>query len=183
MVKNRALFQSAKDIAFISLMTALLIAAQLALSMVAGVEIVTVLFLGYCYAFGVRRGIFVAIAFSLLRCFVFGFSPTALILYLVYYDLFAVVFGVLAPFNEKQAAPLPLVQVVLTAAVMTILFTLLDDVITPLFYGYSSRAALVYFYNSLIVMATQSVCTVVTVSLLFVPLRKAFGMVAGKRAS
>ena len=66
---------------------------------------------------------------------------------------------------------------------MTILFTLLDDVITPLFYGYSSRAALVYFYNSLIVMATQSVCTVVTVSLLFVPLRKAFGMVAGKRAS
>ena len=46
MVKNRALFQSAKDIAFISLMTALLIAAQLALSMVAGVEIVTVLFLG-----------------------------------------------------------------------------------------------------------------------------------------
>ena len=181
MQKNRALFQSAKDIAFISLMTALLIACQLALSMVAGVEIVTALFLGYCYVFGVRRGIMVAIAFSLLRCLVFGFVPNVLILYLVYYTFFAAVFGLLPRFTEKISQVKRVVLVVLCAACMTVLFTLFDDVITPLYYGYSARAAKVYFYNSLIVLGAQVTCTIVTVSLLFLPLRRAFGLVSGRR--
>lgn len=162
-------------------MTALLIAAQLALSVVAGVEIVTPLFLGYCYAFGVRRGALVAVAFSLLRCLVFGFVPNVLILYLVYYTLFALVFGLLPRFAEKLPQGRRLVLVVLCAAVMTVLFTLIDDVVTPFYYGYSLRAAKVYFYNSLIVMATQAACTIVTVSLLFVPLRRAFLLARGER--
>ena len=179
MQKNGALFRSAKDIAFISLMTALLITCQLALSMVAGVEIVTALFLGYCYVFGVRRGALVAVAFSLLRCFVFGFVPNVLILYLVYYTLFAVVFGLLPRFTEKLSQGKRVVLVVLFAAVMTVCFTLIDDIVTPLYYGYSARAAEVYFYNSLLVMGMQVACTIVTVSLLFVPLRRAFGLVRG----
>ena len=63
------------------------------------------------------------------------------------------------------------------AAFMTVLFTLLDDVITPLFFGYSLRAAKVYFYNSLIVLAIQPACVIVTIAVLFEPLRKAFAQV------
>ena len=73
--RQGALFTTAKELAFIALMTALLIACQLALSAVQGVEVVTVLFLSFCYSFGVRRGLVVANCFSLLRCLLFGFSP------------------------------------------------------------------------------------------------------------
>lgn len=172
-----ALFGTAKDIAFIALMTALLTAGQLALSAVQGVEVVTVLFLAYCYTFGVVRGIAVANCFSLLRCLLFGFFPTAVVLYLVYYNLFAVVFGLLGR-RLKKSAELPRLAVLAACAVvMTVLFTMLDNVITPLFFGYSRRAALVYFYNSLPVMCVQTACTAITVCLLFVPLRKAFALI------
>ena len=59
------LFRSAKEIALAAVMTALLLAAQFALAAVQGVEIVTVLFLSYCVAFGARRGMVVAVSFSL----------------------------------------------------------------------------------------------------------------------
>ena len=172
-----ALFATAKDIAFIGLMSALLIACQLALSAVQGVEVVTVLFLAWCYSFGVVRGMIVANCFSLLRCLLFGFFPTVVILYVVYYNLFAVVFGLLGKCLKNAPELRRLIILVVCAAVMTVIFTLLDDVITPLFFGYSDRAAKVYFYNSLITMAVQTVCAVVTVALLFVPLRKAFEQV------
>lgn len=175
-----ALFRSAKDIAGVAAMCALLIAAQSALSAVAGIEIVTALFLPYCYVCGVRRGMAVAACFSLLRCLLHGFYPTVILLYLIYYTLFALVFGLLG----KALRPLPagarLAAVVAAAAVMTALFTLLDDAITPLWYGYSARAALIYFYNSLPVMAVQCACALVTVALLFPPLSRALAVVVQK---
>ena len=166
--------------AFIALMTALLIAAQLALSMVQGVEVVTVLFLSYCMAFGVRRGLVVANAFSLVRCLLFGFFPMAVVLYLVYYNLFALVFGIVGNVTHGVSDGKRLVIAVFSAAVMTALFTLLDDIITPLMLGYGARSARVYFYNSLLVMGVQTACAVVTVSLLFLPLSKAFRTAGGK---
>ena len=106
--------------------------------------------------------------------------PTVIILYLVYYSLFALVFGGLG----RLLRPLPmgarLAAVTAAAVGMTALFTLLDDVITPLFYGYGARAALVYFYNSLPVMALQCACALVSVPLLFPPLVKALSAVWGK---
>lgn len=175
-----ALFSSAKDVAGAAVMCALLIAAQAALSAAAGVEVVTALFLPYCYVCGARRGLAAAVCFSLLRCFLWGFVPTVIILYLVYYCLFALVFGGLG----RLLRPLPmgarLAAVTAAAVGMTALFTLLDDVITPLFYGYGARAALVYFYNSLPVMALQCACALVSVPLLFPPLVKALSAVWGK---
>ena len=175
-----ALFSSAKDVAGAAVMCALLIAAQAALSAAAGVEVVTALFLPYCYVCGARRGLAAAVCFSLLRCFLWGFVPTVIILYLVYYCLFALVFGGLG----RLLRPLPmgarLAAVTAAAVGMTALFTLLDDVITPLFYGYGARAALVYFYNSLPVMALQCACALVSVPLLFPPLTKALSAVWGK---
>ena len=76
--------KSAKFIVQSALCTALLIGAQFALSGVKGVELVTILFLCFCYKYGVKQGLLVATAFSLLRCFVFGFFPNVIVLYLVY---------------------------------------------------------------------------------------------------
>ena len=65
---------------------------------------------------------------------------------------------------------LKLITVASAAAVCTVLFTLLDDIITPLFFGYSRLTALAYFYASFTAMLPQVVCTIVTVSALFLPL-------------
>ena len=162
------LFRSAKEIALAAVMTALLLAAQFALAAVQGVEIVTVLFLSYCVAFGARRGMVVAVSFVLL--------------YLIYYTLFALVTG----WTGRLVCRLPSVAqaAVLAgcAAAMTCCFTLLDDLLTPWMLGYSQKSAQVYFYASLPVMAVQAACAAATVALLWIPLSKAFSSVRTARS-
>lgn len=237
----------AKDIALIAVTCALLVGGQLLFTAVSGVEIVTVLLLCFCYTFGVKRGMLTATAFSLLRCLIWGFYPAVIVLYLVYYNLFALLFGSLGKFlrteksGVKKAIDLifveflflallatgvcylvglikvsrllsgglkvlsgiivslggvgfvaynilyfsgkfpkvrDLIAVTVLAAICTICFTLLDDIITPLFFGYDAQAALAYFYTSFTAMLPQTVCTMVTVSLLFYPLTKIFSYAA-----
>ena len=161
-----------KFVVRVAMCVALLIAGQLALSSVTGIEIVTVMLLCFCYCYGIRHGVAIATTFSLLRCFVFGFQVNVIALYLIYYNLFAIFFGWLgARFTGKNAL-LKTVIIVASAVVFTVLFTLLDDVITPLIYGFSENAAKVYFYQSLTAMIPQTVCTAVTVTLLFHPLTR-----------
>ena len=161
-----------KFVVRVAMCVALLIAGQLALSSVSGIEIVTVMLLCFCYCYGVRHGIAIATTFSLLRCFVFGFQINVIVLYLVYYNLFAVFFGWLgARFTGKNAL-LKTVVVVASTVVFTAMFTLLDDVITPLIYGFNENAARVYFYQSLTALIPQTVCAAVTVTLLFHPLTR-----------
>lgn len=231
-----------KKIAYSAVAAALLIGGQLALSAVAGVEIVTVLLLCFSYVFGIWCGVFAALTFSLLRCFIFGFYPSAVILYLIYYPLFALLFGALgkigdgfyakrkawfiAVFNvfsaamiataiycaatgavhispsadiaintifyilaaaffvmlavfdaaaafiktDGRATILKVIFITGAASVCTIFFTLLDDVITPLVTGMTPDTALTYFFVSFTAMLPQTVCTLVTVSTLFMPL-------------
>ena len=78
-----------------ALYIALLLCVQLALSGVQGVELVTVFFLAFCFTVGAKAGVTVAIGFSLIRCFLFGFFPTVIVLYSVYYTGFALFFGFL----------------------------------------------------------------------------------------
>lgn len=151
---------------------ALLIGGQLVLSSISGVEIVTVMMLCFCYCYGIRQGLAVATAFSLLRCFVFGFQVNVIVLYLIYYNLFALYFGWLGKRFAGETTFPKVVTVVASAVVFTVLFTLLDNVITPLMYGFHPKAAQVYFLQSLTAMVPQSVCTLVTVSVCFVPLTK-----------
>ncbi len=131
------LLKTAKDIAIIGVYTALMIGAQFALSAISGVELVTVLFFEFLLCFGVTRGIVVANAFSLLRCFVFGFFPTYLYciwcttIYSRLYSGFWV--NGVSVKSERGRRYIT----VLTAIVMTVFFTALDDIITPLYYGYS----------------------------------------------
>lgn len=149
---------------------ALLIGGQMALSGIAGIEIVTVVMLCLCFCWGIQTGIAIATTFSLLRCFFFGFQVNVIVLYLVYYNLFALFFGWL---GKRFAGNMTLFRrgiIVVSAVAFTILFTLLDDVITPLIFGFHGNAAWVYFLQSLTAMIPQTVCTAVTVSILFTPL-------------
>ncbi len=165
--------KTAKDVTLVGMFTALLIGSQLALYAVTGVEVVTVLLLCFCAAYGRGKGIFVATAFSLLRCFVFGFQLNVLALYLLYYNAFALCFGTL------KGKKMPLVAVVGLACAATVSFTLLDDILTPLLLGFSPKAAKFYFLGSLYAMGVQTVCTAITVSVLFLPLTKLLRRISG----
>ncbi len=166
--------KATKDIALVSVFTALLIGGQFILSGITGIEIVTVLLLSFSYYFGISRGLFVANAFSLLRCFIFGFFPTVIILYLVYYNLFVVVFGLLGMRFKKYLNVKIHVLLVLIACIMTITFTGLDDIITPLYYGFSLDATKAYAVASLAAVIPQVICTIFTVTLLLPILIRVF---------
>lgn len=172
MEKSSILKITAKECAFIAVFVALNIATQLVLSALPGIELVTLLFISYSLAMGAKRGMISATVFCLLRQFIFGIFPNILILYLVYYNLLTLVFGTVGKFFKvtlKHA-----ILIVFLACIFTALFTLLDDVITPLYLGYSLKAMKMYFLASLTVMIPHIVCTAVSVSLLFIPLYKVF---------
>lgn len=159
--------KSAKLIILSGVFTALLIGAQLVLSGVSGIELVTVLLLAFSYKYGVKQGVLVASAFSLLRCFIFGFMPNVLVLYLVYYNLFALAFGALGNLFKREYTVKKHAVILGCAVTMTALFTVLDNIITPLMYAFTANATKAYWVASLYTMIPQLICTVVTVGLLF----------------
>lgn len=164
--------RSAKECAYLAVFVALLIGAQLPLAAIPGVEIVTLLFISYSFVFGICRGMLAATAFSMLRQFVFSFSPTVLVLYLVYYNFLSAVFG---GFGHIVKRPLVCLWWLTAAAcVCTVCFTLFDNLLTPWWLGFSDRARRAYFYASLSFMIPQVICTAVTVGLLFYPLQRVF---------
>lgn len=165
----------AKECAFIAVFVAVLLASQLALSAIPGVEVITALFAVYSFCFGYRRGWISATAFSLIRQFLFGFFPNVLVLYLVYYNLFVTVFAFLG--TKIKRVVTGMVVIVPTACACTATFTLLDCVITPLFYGFSAKASNAYFYASLPIMLSQTVCAGISTALLFLPLWRTFLLV------
>ena len=162
--------KTTKEIALIGMYTALLIGAQLVLSAIAGVEIVTVLLLCFCYVFGRLRGVAVATAFSLLRCLIFGFYPNVVLLYLIYYNVFALIFGGLGKLFDRKTQIKHLVVVVVGAVVVTACFTLLDDLLMAIMCGFNRKVAVAYFYSSIYVLVPQCVCALLTVSVFFIPL-------------
>ena len=162
--------KTAKELAIISVFTSLLIGGQYALSFISGVEIVTVLAVSFCFIFGVKRGSLCMTAFSLLRCFIFGFMPNVVILYLVYYNLLAVVFGLIGKKLKNFKIYVKLIVVVITSIILTVCFTLLDCVITPVFYQFTLQQANVYFIASIPTLIAQIISVAVSVSVLFIPL-------------
>ena len=159
--------KTAKDIALTGVYTALLIGAQVALSALSGIEVVTVLLLSFCYCFGIARGLAVANSFSLLRCLVFGFFPSVLILYLVYYNIFAVVSGLLGRKFKGEVKAKELAFTLFAAVLMTVFFPVLDDIITPLYYGYTVKEAKAYAVASVAAVIPQTVCVIITVTAVF----------------
>ena len=172
-VKTRGV-HTAKECALIAVFVALVIVAQIALSSLPGVEVVTVLFVSYSFTAGWKRGMLTATIFSLLRQIVFGFFPTVLILYLVYYNLLALCFGLIGGKIQKPYKWLPII--VVTACLGTVFFALIDNILTPLWYSYGAQATKVYFISSLPFMIPHVICTAVSVSVLFLPLNAVFSL-------
>lgn len=166
---------SAKECACIAVFVSLLIALQLALAAVPGVEVVTVLFVAYAFVFGMKRGMVAATAFSFLRQIIFGFFPTVFILYLLYYNGLTAFFGYLR--GRGRLGKSKLGFVVLFACIGTLCFSILDNILTPLWYGYTLKQTQIYFMASLTVVIPQLITTAFSVSLLFYPLEKVFGAV------
>ena len=129
---------TAKDCAFLATFVAVVIAIQLGLSFVPGVELVTVLFVCYSFAMGVKRGMLAATVFALLRQLVFGFYPVVLILYVVYFNFLTLCFGFLGKKESDKFVFLILITFI--ACLFTVAFSMLDNVLTPLWYGYSKKA-------------------------------------------
>lgn len=169
-----------KEIVRVAICVAMLIGGQLALAAVSGIEIVTVMMVCFCVCYGIRAGVAIATVFSLLRCFIFGFQVNIIVLYLVYYNLFAVFFGWLGGRFAGRITLLRLGITVASAMVFTVFFTLLDDVITPVIYGFHPNAAKIYFFQSLYAVIPQTLCTLVTVAVLFPPLTKVIQKIDGK---
>ena len=140
---------------------ALLIGGQMALSGVSGIEIVTVMLLCFCFHYGVRHGIAVATTFSLLRCFFFGFQINVIVLYLVYYNVFALFFGWLGKRITGRISLPKLCVIVASAMVFTVLFTMLDNVITPLIFAFHKK--LICFVT---VLTLVIICVKIPVTLL-----------------
>ena len=159
----------AKKIIIPSVFTALLLGGQFALSGISGIEVVTVLLLAFSYKFGIKQGLLVANAFSLLRCFIFGFFVNVLILYLVYYNIFVIVFGLLGKAYKGGYSIIKHIVIIVVA-----IFTLLDNIITPLLYSYSLSLRKIYFISSLYTMIPQIICTFITVLVIFPILLKVF---------
>lgn len=172
--KNSAA-HSAKECAYLAVFVGLVIAMQLVLSFVPGVELVTVTFVAYAFVMGAKRGVFAATVFAFMRQLVFGVYPVVLVLYLVYFNLLALCFGALGRKIRNPLKFLPLL--VFIACVCTVCFTMLDNVLTPLWLGFTARNARLYFYASLPVLLPQTICTAVSVAILFLPLHKAFSIV------
>ncbi len=167
---NKKITHTAKECAFLAVFVAVVIAVQTALSFVPGVELVTVLFVSYSFAMGSKRGMLAATAFSFLRQFVFGFFPNVLVLYLVYYNLLTLGFGLLGKILQNPIKRLPLIVGI--ACVGAVIFTLTDNILTPIWYGYSARATKAYFLASIPFMIPQVIAVAVSVACLFLPIWK-----------
>ena len=173
--KRQMAVRSGKECAYLAVFVALVIAAQLMLAAVPGVEVVTLLFVCYAFVFGVRRGVIAATAFTLLRQLVFSFSPTAFILYIVYFNGLTALFGWLGHVVKKPTVSLW--WLVLVVCACTACFSLLDGIITPIWYAFSERATKAYFMATLPFMIPQIICTALSVGILFLPLQKAFSII------
>ncbi len=174
--KKRAL-HSAKESVYVAAFVALLIAVQLALSVLPGVELVTVLFVSFAFVFGKGRGMVAATAFSLLRQVLFGVFLNVLILYLVYFNLLALIFGAIGNSARKKGR-VKLWLITLIACLCTVGFTLFDNLLTPVWYGFTPKATKTYFIASLPFVFPQVICTFLTVGYLFLPLKKVFSTAA-----
>ncbi len=166
--------KSAKEIAYLGLTVALLIGGQFALSMVSGVEVITAIFAVYCFVFGVLRGVTVASVFAIARCLVFGFFPQVVLLYLIYYNLFAVVVGLVGKVIKNKKDIVKIVVLAVTSCILTVCFTAIDNLLNLVILELSPSAFKIYVVQSIPVIIRQIICVAVTLPLLYFPLYKVF---------
>ncbi len=175
--ENRAI-KSAKEIAELAAFVAVIIAAQWVLSFLMGVEVVTLLIAVYSFSRGAKRGMVVVTIFSALQQVLFGIYIPSWIEYLLCFNGLALCFG---GWGKKIRYPLRnLWWLTIVACLFTMARILLDDVLSPLWFQMSREAAKGYFLSSLPVLGINTLCTAVTVGVLFIPLHNAFRLIKRK---
>ncbi len=173
------MLKSAKEIAYIAVFCALVVGGQYLFAALPGVEIVTLSFVAYAYAFGPVRGCLCATAFSFLRQFLFGFFPAVLILYLIYFNLLSLCFGLLGKaWRGKELKTLGFITLI--ACVGTLSFNLIDVGLNVLFLGLKGKALEVYFIASWSFTIPHLVSTLISVFVGFYPLQKSFAYACSK---
>ena len=165
---------TAKKTAICGAFCALLLATQYVFNAIKGVELVTLLFVTFCFTFGGVCGFLVAVAFCLLRCLIYGFFPSVMVLYLIYYPLLALAASALGKAVKNAPALKQTIIVTLFSVVFTVIFSAIDCIVTPLFYSFTASAWVAYIYQCAPVCLIQCICVSLSVALLFLPLKKAF---------
>ena len=114
---------TAKKTAICGAFCALLLATQYVFNAITGVELVTLLFVTFCFTFGGVCGFLVAVAFCLLRCLIYGFFPSVMVLYLIYYPLLALAASALGKAVKNAPALKQTIIVTLFSVVFTVIFS------------------------------------------------------------
>lgn len=174
------MFKQIKQITLSALFVAVLIVSQLTLSSLNGIELVTVILASIAFYYGLKIGIVTVNIFIILRAFIFGFFPSVMVLYFVYYNLFVVCFNFIGYKANRDISIKVEVFTLITAVIMTIMFTVLDNIITPLWFSFSLETAKAYWLMSLTAVIPQVICTIITVFLIFPILIKLYKKVGVK---
>lgn len=169
-----------KEIVLSALFVSVLLVSQLALSSLNGIELVTVILASIAFYFGFKIGLITVNVFIILRAFIFGFFPSVMVLYFVYYNLFVVLFNFVGYKANRDISIKAEVFTLITAVIMTIMFTVLDNIITPLWFSFNLETTRAYCLMSLTAVIPQVICTIITVFLIFPILIKLYKKVGVK---
>ena len=96
---------------------------------------------------------------------------------MIYFNLFAIVFGALGHVFGRKYSLKSHVVLIVTAFFMTVLFTAIDNVITPLVFGMDLDRAKGYWIGSLSAVIPQSICACITTIFLFPVILKVFNSI------
>ena len=168
---------TAKKTAICGAFCALLLATQYVFNAIKGVELVTLLFVTFCFTFGGVCCFLVAVAFCLLRCLIYGFFPSVVVLYLIYYPMLALAASALGKVLKGSSVLRQAIVVTVFSVFFTVIFSVIDCIVTPLFYSYTKSVWVAYIYQCAPVCLIQCVCVGISVGLLFTPLKSAFEVV------
>ena len=162
---------SAKKIAVLAVMAALLTGGKYALSFIINVEVVSIFCALFGYVFGPMAMLSVC-SFVLIEVLIWGLGfPSWVIAYFVHFNLIVVVFWLLSKINLKT----PIVYSI-TIAVLTFLFGVFEAVLNVLpasknldnfFWRFG-----IYYGNGVIVCLVHIISNTVIFAVLFLPLKK-----------
>lgn len=165
-----------KNIVIVALFVALLIAFQVALSWLNGIELITVMLASIAFYYGIKIVLSTVNIFLVVRSLIFGFFPSVMMLYFVYYNLFILCFGLIGKKAERKLSKRSYILSILMSVVMTIMFTALDNAITPLWYAFDWTATKAYWIFSLTAVVPQVICSLATMIIIFPILIKVYSI-------
>lgn len=163
-----------RDITTTAVFVAILIVSQVALSAINGIELITVLLASFVFCYGFRLGFSTVNSFILIRCAIYGFYPSVMLLYITYYNLFALVVGFIGSKSRHKLARKSFAASLIAIIVLVLMFTVLDDIITPLYYSLNWVMTKSYWMMSLTAVIPQEICAILTMIFLFPILVKTF---------